>query len=68
MRNKERVFLLATFGLIGAMVVTDLITDFDEGVPFWHVFIEASAGLMAIIGVIFVLKNMLNLRKTIYIY
>ena len=62
MRNKERVFLLATFGLIGAMVVTDLITDFDEGVPFWHVFIEASAGLMAIIGVIFVLKNMQ--RKT----
>ena len=65
MRNKERVFLLATFGLIGAMVVTDLITDFDEGVPFWHVFIEASAGLMAIIGVIFVLKNMLNLRVSL---
>lgn len=65
MRNKERFFLLAIFGLISAMITFDLITDFDEGVPFWHIFIEGSAGLMAILGVIFVLKNMLHLKVSL---
>lgn len=65
MRNKERIFLLGIFGLISAMIAADLITDFDEGVPFWHIFIEGSAGIMAIIGVIFVLRNMMHLKVSL---
>lgn len=62
MNNKERIFLLVTLSLISAMIIVDLFTDFDEGVPFWHLLIEGGAGLIAIFGVLFILKNMLSLQ------
>lgn len=65
MKNRERIFLLGIFCLISVMIVTDLITDFDEGVPLWHIFIEGSAGVMSIIGVIFILRNMLQLKVSL---
>jgi DNA-binding CsgD family transcriptional regulator len=62
MSNKERLFLLVVFSFISIMILADLLTDFDEGVTFWHLLIEGSAGIVAIGGVLFVLKSMLLLK------
>ena len=51
--------------MISVMIATDLITDFDEGVPVWHIFIEGSAGVMAVVGIFLLLKNMLFLKVSL---
>jgi len=65
MNNRERTFLLTIFCLITTLITADLITDFSEGVPFWHILIEGSAGVMAVIGILLVLKNMLYLKASL---
>lgn len=65
MKHKERLFLLAIFSLISVMIAMDLITDFEEGVSAWHLAIEGSAGAMAVIGVLLILRNMLHLKVSL---
>ncbi len=44
------------------MASVDLITDSSEGVMFWHVLIEASAGVAALFGVFYLLQDTFSLK------
>jgi DNA-binding NarL/FixJ family response regulator len=46
-----------------ALVVIDLFNDSGEGVAIWHVALEASAALSALVGLFYLLRGALALRR-----
>lgn len=63
MNNKDRRILLITLILITAIITTDLFNDSIEGVVWWHIFAEGAAGLIALGGIFYLLKDSLKLRQ-----
>lgn len=63
MNTRDHLILLATLILITAIIATDLVIDSREGVAFWHLLAEAAAGLLALGGTFFILKDMIRLRR-----
>jgi DNA-binding CsgD family transcriptional regulator len=51
--------LLVTCMLVGA----DLVSDSGEGVAVWHMLVEASAGLVALAALFYLLRGSLRLRR-----
>lgn len=62
MNSKERIFVIAILSLVTMMVATDLVTDTKEGVAIWHVLVEGSAGLAALLGIFYFMKDSFNLK------
>jgi len=60
--KKERITMILILLSISLITVMDLITDSKEGVAWWHVFLEGSVGIVAVIGVFFLLKGTLKLK------
>jgi len=63
MNRKERFLIIVILALICGLTTVDLLTDFDEGVPWWHVGIEAVVALFALFGVFFLLSKGLLLKS-----
>ncbi len=63
MNMRDHTILLATLILITLIIAIDLITDSGEGVAFWHILTEGAAGLLALGGTFFILKDMIRLRR-----
>ena len=63
MTSRDRAILLITLLLITAIIAVDLVTDSGEGVALWHLLAEATAGLLGLCGVFYVLKDMFRLKK-----
>lgn len=63
MNNKDRGILLSTLLLIAAFIATDLVNDSQDGVAWWHLFAEGTAGLLALGGVFYLLKDMIRLKQ-----
>ena len=63
MNTRDHLILLATLILITAIIASDLIIDSREGVAFWHLLTEGAAGLLALGGTFFILKDMIRLRR-----
>jgi DNA-binding CsgD family transcriptional regulator len=61
--NQERYFIAAALLVICLLIGIDLFNDSREGVAMWHVFIEASAGFIALIGVFYLLQGNFLLRR-----
>ncbi len=62
MNTNERWVLLLTLMLILLVVAIDLITDTSQGVVLWHVLVEASAGVIALAGILYLLHQQVQLR------
>lgn len=62
MNANERWVLLGTLLVISVVVAVDLLTDTTQGVPGWHLWIEGSAGVLALFGVFYLLHQMFRLR------
>lgn len=62
MNQKERVFIIVILSIVALLVAFDLITDAKEGVVLWHVFIEAGAGLTALFGIFYIIKDSFSLQ------
>ncbi|AHZ85748.1 LuxR C-terminal-related transcriptional regulator [Bdellovibrio bacteriovorus] len=62
MNQKERAVLIAVLATVTLMVAVDLATDSQEGVALWHVLIEGGAGLAALFGIFFLMKDSFNLQ------
>ncbi|WP_100657965.1 helix-turn-helix transcriptional regulator [Alteromonas flava] len=58
----ERRVLLATLTIIALIIAFDLYTDATEGVVWWHLTLEGLAGLLALLGVFFLLRQSFGLR------
>lgn len=57
MNSKERGFIaVVLFGIV-IMVFLDLFTDSSEGISWGHFIVEGSAGLAAIAGLFFLMKE-----------
>ncbi|XOV90112.1 MAG: helix-turn-helix transcriptional regulator [Pseudomonadota bacterium] len=63
---RDHVILLATLGLITVIIAVDLVTDSREGVALWHLLTEGAAGLLALGGTFFILKDMIRLRRDLH--
>lgn len=65
MTTRERGFIMAVLVVIVATVTIDLVTDFSEGVQFWHVLIEGATAVAALAGVFLMLKGSLALKRSL---
>ena len=63
MINKDRKILLTTLILITTIIAIDLINDSLDGVVWWHLFVEGSAALLAMGGIVYLLKDMFKLQR-----
>lgn len=48
--------------LISSVVAVDLWTDTSQGAPVWHVWVEGTAGVRALVGALYLLRQMFLLR------
>jgi len=62
MNIKERQIIAAILFFIIIVVLSDMLTDFNEGARWWHLAIEGLIGLFAGGGIFFLLKNSFNLQ------
>lgn len=62
-KNSERLIVAGILLLTCVLVGIDLINDSGEGVATWHVLIEASAGISALVGLFYLLRGALVLRR-----
>lgn len=65
MNKNERLIISAILLLISLMTFYDLMKDWGEGVVRWHVLIEGSVAIIALIGVYFLMKGTFALRKSL---
>lgn len=62
MSKKERGFLTLILVTIICLVSVDLITDFGEGVPWWHLAVEGGVALAAALGVLILIRDSFVLK------
>ena len=65
MKAKERAFVIAVLMGIVAMVTIDLINDASEGVQPWHLALEASMAVSALLGVFVLLRGSFALKQSL---
>lgn len=65
MNKRERLIISSILLLISLMTTFDLLTDLGEGVVWWHVAIEGSVAIIALVGVYFLVKGTFTLRKSL---
>lgn len=62
MNQKERLVIASVLLIIAVMVTLDLLIDSREGVAIWHILIEASVAVVALVGVFYVLRGSIELK------
>lgn len=62
MTKNERRFIAAILILISVTALADLVTDFKEGVRWWHVMIEGLMAVGALIGVFYLMRGSFSLK------
>lgn len=65
MNKRERLIISGILLLISLMTIFDLLTDLGEGVIWWHVVVEGSVAVIALVGVYFLVKGTFTLRKSL---
>lgn len=65
MNKRERLIISGILLSISLMTTFDLLTDLGEGVVWWHVVIEGSVAVMALVGVYLLVKGTFTLRKSL---
>jgi DNA-binding CsgD family transcriptional regulator len=63
MNHRERRVLAAVLLITCVLVGIDLFNDSGEGVAPWHVFVEAAAGLSALVGLFILMRGAFTLRR-----
>lgn len=59
----ERGVVVGTLLLIAALVAFDVGTDLLQGASHWHVVLEIAAGIAAVAGAAYLLRDTLRLRR-----
>lgn len=62
MNRKERFVIVAFLSFVAIMVAFDILTDSKEGAVLWHILLEASAGLAALFGIFYFMKDSFSLK------
>jgi DNA-binding CsgD family transcriptional regulator len=61
--SRERIVLVAALLITCVLIGIDLFNDMGDGVPVWHVMVEAGAGLVSLIGLFVLLRGAFSLRR-----
>lgn len=62
MNRHERIVIISILSIVAVMVAFDLFTDSKEGVMVWHVLVEGGAGLAALLGIFYFMKDSFNVK------
>ena len=62
MNQRERIVIASILVLVAILVGFDIFTDSREGVILWHVLVEGVIGLVAVLGVFYLLRGTINLK------
>ncbi len=62
MTRHERIVITTVLAIMTVMVAFDLFTDSQEGVELWHVLVEGGAGLAALFGIFYFMKDSFKLK------
>ncbi len=62
MNRHERIVIISILSIVAVMVAFDLFTDSKEGVMVWHVLVEGGAGLAALFGIFYFMKDSFNVK------
>ncbi len=65
MKLNERIFIAMSLLGISFLTLFDLITDFNEGVTWWHISIEGVVALIAGGGFVYLLISSFKLKNLI---
>ena len=65
MNSRERIIMATILLAISAMTIVDLITDRNEGIPWWPLSVEGSVAIISLVGVFFLMKGTFKLKKTL---
>lgn len=60
------MIMATVLALIFTMVGVDLFNDAGEGVALWHVGIEGSAGVVALLGLFYLLRGAFVLKRRLH--
>lgn len=63
MNQKEKWVLVSILSSVLLLVSTDIISDFQEGVDFWHLMLEASVGFISLFGIFYVLRESFKTKQ-----
>lgn len=63
MERNERLGVSGILLLIAAIVGFDIFKDSQDGVVTWHILVEASAAILAVVGVYYLLRGTFTLKK-----
>lgn len=66
MNHKERYVVISILSVVSIMVAFDIFTDSKEGVVVWHVVLEGSAGVAALFGIFYFLKDSFKTKHQLY--
>jgi DNA-binding CsgD family transcriptional regulator len=62
MNRQEESVIITILSIVTVVVAFDLFTDSKEGVVVWHVLVEGGAGLAALFGIFYFMKDSFNLK------
>ncbi len=65
MNQRERSLIALILATIVVLVTTDLFTDFSEGARWWHLLVEASVALAALIGIFLLYRGSIALKHSL---
>ena len=65
MSQKERWVLVSILSAVLLLVITDIVSDFKEGVDFWHLLLEGGVGLISVFGIFYVLRDSFKTKKSL---
>lgn len=68
MNRHERTVIITVLFIVAVMVSFDLFTDSKEGVVIWHVLVEGGAGLAALFGIFYFLKDSFTLKHKLSVF
>lgn len=65
MNNNERLAILLILMSIVVLTSIDIITDYFDGVAWWHIITESIITLFALSGVYYLLRGRIRLRRSL---
>ena len=65
MNSKERAVIAILLLSIATIVSLDLITDFRDGIHWWHLIAEATAATTSVIGIFYLMRGSFLLKHSL---
>ncbi|NCN41724.1 hypothetical protein GW916_10815 [bacterium] len=62
MNQRERLVIGSILMLVTVLVGVDIYNDSSEGVVLWHIFLEGFIGVIALMGVFYLMRGSITLK------